>query len=136
MRKLDETDFIDRAYAAHGASLKPEPLAKRGETMQRFFCQLTVGSLIAVASQFFGSLPVIAGAPSKLVIGYASISPRVVPLWVAQEQGYLVKYGVDAETIYVRGGTILVAGLASGDVQVGRTAGAAILSAVSGGHDF
>ena len=104
--------------------------------MRHLFCQLTIGSLVAVASQFFGSLPAIAAASSKLVIGYASISPRVVPLWVAQEQGYLVKYGVDAETIDVRGGTILVAGLASGDVQVGRTAGAAILSAVAGGHDF
>jgi ABC-type nitrate/sulfonate/bicarbonate transport system substrate-binding protein len=105
--------------------------------MKRLFYRLTIASLFIVAVQFLGSLPAIAAAPSsKLIIGYASISPRVVPLWVAREQGYLAKYGVDAETIYIRGGTILVAGLASGDVQVGRTAGAAILSAVAGGQDF
>jgi len=98
---------------------------------------LVFAVLISLALQLSSAdIGFSAAAPSRLVIGYASISPRVVPLWVAREQGYLAKYGVDAETIYIRGGTILVAGLASGDVQVGRTAGAAILSAVAGGQDF
>ena len=28
-------------------------------------------------------------APTKIIVAYASISPRVAPLWVAQEQGVL-----------------------------------------------
>src|SRR5439155_6403105 len=48
IRKLDESGFIDRAYAAQGMSLKPWPLAKIGEPMRHLFCQLTIGSLVAV----------------------------------------------------------------------------------------
>lgn len=77
-----------------------------------------------------------AGGPAKLTIGYASASPRVIPLWTAQDQGFFAKYGIESEPVLVRGGTTLVTGLAAGDVQIGRTAGAAILAAVSAGHDL
>jgi ABC-type nitrate/sulfonate/bicarbonate transport system substrate-binding protein len=77
-----------------------------------------------------------AAAPTKLIIGYASASPRVIPLWTAQEQGFFAKYGIESEPVLVRGGTTLVTGLAAGDVQIGRTAGAAILAAVTAGHDL
>ncbi|HEY2986282.1 MAG TPA: ABC transporter substrate-binding protein, partial [Candidatus Binatia bacterium] len=43
---------------------------------------------------------------------------------------------IDSEPVFIRGGTTLVTGLASGDVQIGRTAGAAVLSAVTAGHDL
>ena len=88
-----------------------------------------------LAVQFFWTQPILAAAaPTKLVIGYASVSPRVLPLWTAQEQGFFAKYGIESEPVLVRGGTTLVTGLAAGDVQIGRTAGAAILAAVSAGH--
>ena len=69
-------------------------------------------------------------------IGYAAMTARIMPLWIAQEQGFFVKYGIDSEPVFIRGGTTLVTGLASGDVQIGRTAGAAVLSAVAAGHDL
>ncbi len=75
-------------------------------------------------------------APSKLVIGYASVTPRGMPLWIAKEQGFFAKYGIDSEPVLLRGGTVLVTGLAAGDVQIGRTAGAAVLSAVAAGHEI
>jgi ABC-type nitrate/sulfonate/bicarbonate transport system substrate-binding protein len=77
-----------------------------------------------------------AAAPAKLIIGYAATTARLMPLWIAREQGLFVKYGIDSEPVLLRGGTTLVTGLASGDVQIGRTAGAAVLSAVSAGHDL
>ena len=79
---------------------------------------------------------VTAAAPSKLVVGYAATTARVMPLWIAQEQGFFAKYGIESEPVLIRGGTTLVTGLASGDVQIGRTAGAAVLSAVAAGHDL
>ena len=77
-----------------------------------------------------------AGAPFKLIVGYAALNPRVSPLWIAEEQGLFAKYGLDAQPIYLRGAPTLVAGLASGDMQIGRSGGSAALAAIGAGHDF
>ena len=77
-----------------------------------------------------------AAAPARLVIGYASTTPRLMPLWVARDQGFFAKYGIESEPVLLRSGANLVTGMASGDIQIGRTAGAAVLSAVAAGHDI
>ncbi len=59
-----------------------------------------------------------------------------MPLWVARDQGFFAKYGVESEPVLLRSGATLVTGMASGDIQIGRTAGAAVLSAVAAGHDI
>jgi ABC-type nitrate/sulfonate/bicarbonate transport system substrate-binding protein len=90
-------------------------------------------SILAFASMF----PAYAAAASfKLIIGYAALNARVSPLWIAEEQGFFTKYGIDPQPIYVRGAPTLVAGLSSGDIQVGRSGGSATLAAVGAGHDF
>ena len=75
-------------------------------------------------------------AATKLVVGYAAINARVSPLWIADEQGYLKKYDLQVEQVYLRGAPTLVAGLASGDIQLGRSGGSATLAAIAAGHDF
>ena len=77
-----------------------------------------------------------ASAPYKLIVGYAAINARVAPLWISEEQGYLVKYGLQVEQVYLRGAPTLVAGMASGDIQLGRSGGSATLAAIGAGHDF
>src|SRR5512147_1881083 len=77
-----------------------------------------------------------ATAPTRLVIGYASTTPRLMPLWVARDQGFFAKYGIESEPVLFRNGANLVTGMAAGDIQIGRTAGAAVLSAVAAGHDI
>jgi NitT/TauT family transport system substrate-binding protein len=77
-----------------------------------------------------------AATPSKLVIGYAATTPRLMPLWVARDQGFFAKYGIESEPVLLRSGATLVTGMASGDIQIGRTAGAAVLSAVAAGHEI
>ena len=77
-----------------------------------------------------------ATAPSRLVIGYASTTPRLMPLWMARDQGFFAKYGIESEPVLLRSGATLVTGMASGDIQIGRTAGAAVLSAVAAGHEI
>jgi ABC-type nitrate/sulfonate/bicarbonate transport system substrate-binding protein len=104
---------------------------------RRYSIKRLIALLFFFVPQLSWSLPAFTAAtPIKLVIGYASASPRVIPLWTAQEQGFFAKYGIESEPVLVRGGTTLVTGLAAGDVQIGRTAGAAILAAVSAGHDL
>lgn len=77
-----------------------------------------------------------ASAATKVAIGYATITARLMPLWIAADQGMLAKYGIDAQPILIRGAPTLVAGLASGDLQIGRTGGSAMLAAAAAGHDF
>src|SRR5499433_2610051 len=96
-------------------------------------CQMIIGALLFLT---LWSNPALAAAPSRLVIGYASTTPRLMPLWVARDQGFFAKYGIESEPVLFRNGANLVTGMASGDVQIGRTAGAAVLSAVAAGHDI
>jgi ABC-type nitrate/sulfonate/bicarbonate transport system substrate-binding protein len=85
-------------------------------------------SIVAVSSP--------AVAATQLIVGYAAINARVSPLWIAEEQGYLKKYDLQVEQVYLRGAPTLVAGLASGDIQLGRSGGSATLAAIGAGHDF
>jgi len=104
---------------------------------RRNFVQFRLFVLIAVALELLWQPSVAAAAsPSKLVIGYASTTPRLMPLWIARDQGFFAKYGIESEPVLLRSGATLVTGMASGDVQIGRTAGAAVLSAVAAGHDI
>lgn len=77
-----------------------------------------------------------ASAPSKSVIAHAAVNARVLPLWTAKEQGFFNKYGVPAETIFIRQAPTLVAALTSGDIQIGYTGGTAVLGAAAGGSDL
>src|SRR4249920_2129453 len=95
------------------------------------------GILIShVVQTLWLSLSAHAATPTKLVIGYAAMSARVVPLWLAEEQGIFSKYGIDSEQVFIRGAPTLVAGLASGDIQIGSTGGSATLAAIAAGHDL
>ena len=94
-------------------------------------------ALVVITSSFFWSLQAFgASAPSKYVVGYATYTARIVPLWLAQEQGFFTKYGIDVDPVFIRGAPTLVAGMAAGSIHIGRTGGSAILAAVSAGHDF
>ncbi|HEX2931770.1 MAG TPA: hypothetical protein VHV54_18730, partial [Candidatus Binatia bacterium] len=78
-----------------------------------------IGIVLAFALKFLCFVPGLSAAtPSKLIIGYAAMSARVVPLWIAEEQGIFSKYGIDSEQVFIRGAPTLVAGLASGDISI------------------
>jgi ABC-type nitrate/sulfonate/bicarbonate transport system substrate-binding protein len=77
-----------------------------------------------------------AAAPAKYIVGYATHVARVLPLWLAGEQKFFFKHGVDIDPVFIRGAPTLVAGLAAGSIHLGRTGGPATLGAASAGHDF
>jgi NitT/TauT family transport system substrate-binding protein len=97
---------------------------------------LIVSALIFILQLCCSQPAFSAAAPARLVIGYAATTPRLMPLWMARDQGFFAKYGVESEPVLLRNGATLVTGMASGDIQIGRTAGAAVLSAVAAGHDI
>ena len=70
-----------------------------------------LAALFLIFQLVFPHYAYAAAAPAKFIIGYAAMSARVVPLWIAEEQGILAKYGVDSEQVFIRGAPTLVAGL-------------------------
>ena len=77
-----------------------------------------------------------ASAPAKSIIAHAAMNARVLPLWMAKEQGFFNKYGVPADMIFIRQAPTLVAALTSGDIQIGYTGGTAVLGAAASGSDL
>ncbi|HWH77495.1 MAG TPA: ABC transporter substrate-binding protein, partial [Candidatus Binatus sp.] len=74
-----------------------------------------------------------ASAQTKINIGVAAMSPRTIPLIIAQEQGLFAKQGLDARIVLIRGAPTLVASLISGDLEVGYTGGPAVVGAAAQG---
>jgi len=72
-------------------------------------------------------------ADTKITIGYAAISPRTIPLIIAQEQGIFAKHGIETKLVLIKGAPILVASLISGDIEVGYTGGPAVVGAAAQG---
>jgi NitT/TauT family transport system substrate-binding protein len=77
-----------------------------------------------------------ASAGRTLVLAYAAMNARVAPLWVARERGFFAKYGISADTIFVRGAPTLVAAMAANEIDVGYTGGTAVVGAVANGADL
>jgi NitT/TauT family transport system substrate-binding protein len=75
-------------------------------------------------------------AASEVVIGYANISARVSPLWIAQEKGFFTKLGVNVQQVYMPGSPVMIASMASGQVHFANSGGTAALGAAAGGLDL
>jgi ABC-type nitrate/sulfonate/bicarbonate transport system substrate-binding protein len=77
-----------------------------------------------------------ASAFNKVVVGHVLLNARAAPLWIAKEQGFFAKHGLNAEVILVRGSPILAAAMSSGEIELGFTGGTAVLGAAVGGADL
>ena len=77
-----------------------------------------------------------AASPSRVVIGYPSPTPRVAPLWVAQDLDFFGRYGLAAQLVLVRNNQMLIAGLAAGDIDIGYTGGTTVLGAAAAGAEL
>ena len=92
-----------------------------------FVLILTAGVLV---------LPGLLPAAPEIVIGYANISARVSPLWIAQEKGLFAKYGVNVQQVYMPGSPVMIASMSSGQVHLANSGGTAALGAAAGGLDL
>ena len=59
-----------------------------------------------------------AAAPSKIVISYAVLSEREGALFVARDQGFFRKQGLDVDLVYVASAPVALASIAHDDSQV------------------
>lgn len=73
---------------------------------------------------------------TKVAVGYATISNSSTTLWVAQDEKFFAKNGIEAELVFMPGAPTLIAAINSGAISVGFTGGTAILAAAAGGADL
>ena len=71
----------------------------------------------------------------KVTIVYGGISAGHAPLWMTYEAGLFRKHGLDAQIVFVEGGSTAVQTLISGDVALAQMAGAAPLQSNLKGSD-
>jgi len=92
---------------------------------------IIVALLVAMLGESHG-----ANAPTRVTLACPSPSPRVAPLWVAQDLDLFGKYGLSAQVVLVRNNQMLSAGLISGDLEVGYTGGTTVLGAAAAGAEL
>lgn len=73
---------------------------------------------------------------TRLVIGYSAMQAPIAPLWVAQEQGFFTKYGIEPELVFVRTTSVHIAGLISGHIDLSYGGGSGILPVAGRGIDL
>lgn len=77
-----------------------------------------------------------ASQPTRVAIAYPNPTPRVTPLWVAQDLDFFGKYGLRAQVVLVRNNQMLSAGLTAGDIDIGYTGGTTVLGAAAAGVEL
>jgi NitT/TauT family transport system substrate-binding protein len=81
--------------------------------MEKLFRCLTIlYAVIAVGSA------ASAAAADKLRISYSAVNATQAFLWVAQDRGIFARHGLDGELLYINSGTMNIAALVGGSVQV------------------
>ncbi len=73
--------------------------------------------LAGFATLLFGVVSQVAAA-DKLRLSYSAINATQAFLWVAQEKGIFTKHGLEGELLYINSGTMNIAALVSGSVQI------------------
>ena len=103
--------------------------------MKRMFSMFLM--ILFFLFSFPKSFVLAAAAPAKIVISYAVLSEREGALFVARDQGFFRKQGLDVDLVYVANAPVALASIAHGDSQIntGSTSGA-ILGAMAGGLDL
>jgi len=94
------------------------------------------GAMVVFALMVAPQISRGASGGRTVVVAHAAMNARVAPLWVARERGFFTKYGINAETIFVRGAPTLVAAMAANEIDVGYTGGTAVVGAVANGADL
>jgi ABC-type nitrate/sulfonate/bicarbonate transport system substrate-binding protein len=77
-----------------------------------------------------------ASPPTRVVLSSASFSEKEGAFFVAEDQGFFQKYGLDVKHVYMRTGSVALSALASGDAQFySGSPTATTLGAFTGGLD-
>lgn len=88
------------------------------------------GALVLALTWLCGA----AVAAANIKLGYAALSAGQVSAWMAKEGGYLSKYGIEAELIYIPAVAATQA-LIAGEIQLAQVTGVSTAGAILAGAD-
>lgn len=91
--------------------------------------------LIVCCSLAWGLSPRPAVALERIVIAYPTTSSQFTPLWFARDVGLYEKYGLDAQLVYIQGGSILLQAMLAGQAHAAQNGIAETMVAVLRGGD-
>ncbi len=74
--------------------------------------------------------------PEKVRLVYSAVGSSQSPLWIGYEAGIFRKHGLDAELLYVAGGSRAAQVVLSGEVPIAMFTGASVISADLAGGDL
>jgi NitT/TauT family transport system substrate-binding protein len=77
---------------------------------------LTHGSILLALTMFLAAAT--ADAADKLRISYSAVNATQAFLWVAQEKNIFARHGLEAELLYINSGSMNIAALVGGSVQI------------------
>src|SRR3972149_5668911 len=97
-----------------------------GETMRAMKAGLLALLLLAGTGE---------ASAQKMVIGQGFLNTNALPLWLAVDQGFFKKHGVDLEVMFIRGGGVVMAALLSGEVKFATVAVTQVVGPVVKGGD-
>ena len=81
-------------------------------------------------------LPTHSIAQEKYMLGYAGFAGFQVPMWAVQDLGLLKKYGLDGDTVLLRGTSRQIQGLVSDSLQFAHVDASGFIQAVMRGADI
>ena len=83
----------------------------------------------------WGSFPFFAGALETIVIAYPTTSSQFAPLCFTRDVVLYEKYGLDAQLVFIRGGSVLLQAMLAGEAQVAQNGIAETMVALLRGGD-
>lgn len=104
--------------------------------MKRFL-SLRFGALLAAGILASGMIAPAHAAEQPVKLRFLASQGGISPHELADALGYFKPYGITLENVgYAGGGPASLFALASGDVDIGSAATAAVINSIAGGNDF
>jgi NitT/TauT family transport system substrate-binding protein len=75
-------------------------------------------------------------APVAMRFGLNTPGPQAAPAWIAKDEGFFEKYGIDAELILLQSSAQLAPALIAGELSMALSAAAGIVSSALAGSDL
>jgi ABC-type nitrate/sulfonate/bicarbonate transport system substrate-binding protein len=85
--------------------------------------------LAAFVVTFVFLLSVASSRAEQVRIAYSAISGAMAPLWIAHDDGLFQRQGIQAQLLYIGGGSVVTQALLGGDVQFVRLGANAVVQA-------
>jgi NitT/TauT family transport system substrate-binding protein len=86
-----------------------------------------------LAFSFACAVPAL--ALEKISLGFTAVNGNA-PDFIAKDQGFFAKHGLDVDITLVRGGNVLIPSLVANSMQIGTVGASTLLQAADGGIDL